>query len=75
MNVTFPISLTLYRRDYANVEAFEEAIDEAVRDTNAWAIRKTNPDMRQWIVDVLDLDRTTQSCAFAYKVELLGGVS
>lgn len=67
----FETSHMLLRSDHADSEDFEVAIDEAIRDHNPWALLKTYPDMRQWLVDVLDYDRACSSCAFAYSVELL----
>lgn len=71
MSATFNVSRILLRRDFESIAAFEEALDDAIREDNPWMLRKTYPDMRQWIVDVLDIDRATSSCAFAYSVELL----
>lgn len=73
--VTFKVTHLLHRYDYASPDAFEDAIDEAIRLHNPWALRKTLPNTDQWIVDVLDIDRATASCAYAFSVELLAGTS
>ena len=69
--VSLPVILTLRHQDF-DQESWEEALDDALRLHNPWALRKTMPNTDQWIVDVLDIGRACDSCAYAFEVELLG---
>lgn len=72
-SLSFPVTHTICHANYIGDQAgWEQSIDDAIRLHNPWALRTTMPSKSQWIIDVLDIDRATDSCAYAYTVELLG---